>query len=142
MTTTIPAYSAEAEAPAATRTQGPTALQVMETWFSTVDPKLLHERIVWTVPGYPVEKQIYVGRDAVINEFFPSLRSNFSEWGVETDRMIDGGTDVTVLGRYVGKTMSGKPVSIPFIHVWTVENGQITRVVSGADTRLFDEAVE
>lgn len=118
------------------------ALKVMQTWFETVDPTLLHDDVEWIVPGYPVAQEIYVGKDAVFNDFFPALKFQFAEWGAEIERMIDGGKDETVIGRYVGKTHGGAPVSVQFIHVWTVEDGKIVRVVSGANTAVFVEVLK
>ncbi|GAB5415271.1 MAG: hypothetical protein Cons2KO_28740 [Congregibacter sp.] len=118
------------------------AYSVMKTWFETVNPDLLHDDVEWIVPGYPVDQEVYVGKEAVFSVFFPALTSQFSEWGAETERMIDGGDDVTVIGRYIGKTHSGQSVTIPFIHVWTVQNGKITRVISGANTAVFSEVLQ
>ncbi len=113
----------------------------MRRWFATMDASLLAEDIEWLVPGYPVAKERYVGRNAVFGEFFPGLTSQFAEWGADTERMIDGGDDVTVIGRYRGKTMAGTAFEIPFIHVWTVKDGRVVRVVSAAHTKIFADVL-
>ena len=56
------------------------------------------EQVEWSVPGYPVPADVHVGRDAIFREPLPALRANFPEWGAETERMIDGGEDVAVIG--------------------------------------------
>lgn len=48
---------------------------------------------------------------------------------------------MTVRGRYVGKTRGGKPLAVPFIHVWTVDDGRIVRAIAAANTAMFREAL-
>ena len=45
-----------------------------------------------------------------------------------------------MLGRYVGTTKGGRPVAIPFVHVWTVRGGRVVHVVSAAHTAKLAEA--
>ena len=115
------------------------AQETVRRWFQTADEMLLHENVEWTVPGYPVPQDTYRGRTAVMKEFFPALRANFSEWSAEIDEFIEAadGHNVTVCGRYLGKTLENEPVEIPFIHVWTVDDGRIVRAVAAANTALF-----
>jgi hypothetical protein len=48
-------------------------------WFEKPDRALLDEHVEWAVPGYSVPHDTYVGRDAVMDDFFPALRANFAE---------------------------------------------------------------
>ena len=120
----------------------PTAHEVMRRWFAKPDPSLLHPTIEWHVPGYPVPRSVYLGPEAVFGEFFPALRRPFGTWGAKVRDMFPAtdGERVTVLGDYEGTTLSGGPVSIPFIHVWTVRDGMVVHVVSGADTAALAAA--
>ena len=120
----------------------PTAHEVMRRWFAKPAPSLLHPAIEWQVPGYPVPRSVYLGPDAVFGEFFPALRRPSGTWGAKVRDMFpaDNGERVTVVGDYEGTTLGGSPVSIPFIHVWTVRNGKVVHVVSGADTAALAAA--
>lgn len=117
------------------------ALDTMKKWFSGLPPELLAEDVQWHVPGYPVPRETYVGRCAVFDEFFPALRSHFAAWGSKTDEMFESGDRVTVIGAYRATTKAGKAIEIPFIHVWTVRDGRIVRVVAAAQTALFAEVL-
>jgi len=116
-----------------------TASETIRRWFATADAALLDEQIEWRVPGYPVPQEVYYGRDAVLNDFFPALRGNFARWGADIGEIIAAadGRNVTVRGRYVGTTHGGDAVSVPFIHIWTVEAGKIVRALAAADTAVF-----
>jgi uncharacterized protein len=49
---------------------------------------------------------------------------------------------VVVLGRYRGRAKgSGKPLDVPFVHVWTVRGGRATRFRQFLDTAGWIEAL-
>jgi ketosteroid isomerase-like protein len=113
------------------------ALDVMQRWFAKPDHALYADDIDWYVPSYPVPKERYRGRAAVVEEFFPALRAHFSVWRVEASEFIEAGERVTVVGRYLATTTGGTDVVIPFLHVWTVRDGKIASVIAAADTAQF-----
>jgi ketosteroid isomerase-like protein len=117
------------------------ALETMQQWFAKPDPLWYADDIDWYVPGYPVARERYVGRAAVTDEFFPTMRTHFSVWKIEVSELIEAGDRVTAIGRYVGTTTAGKPVVIPFLHVWTVRDRKITSVIAAADTSVFVRAL-
>lgn len=118
------------------------AVDTLNRWFAAPDPELLHADVEWAVPGYPVPREVFHGRDAVFGEFFPALLGQFAALRAETDELIEAadGERVTVLGRYVGTTRGGAPFAVPFVHIWTVRDGRVVRVVSGAHTAKLAEA--
>lgn len=120
-----------------------TALDIIKLWFETIDSNLLDNDIEWLVPGYPVPQESYRGRSAVFDDFFPALTAQFAEWSAQPDEMIEAadGENVTVRGRYVGKTQGGEPVTIPFIHIWTVRDGKIVRAITSANTAIFADVL-
>jgi ketosteroid isomerase-like protein len=109
------------------------ALDVMQRWFEKLDYSLLADDIDWYVAGYPVPKERYHGRAAVGEEFFPALRADFSVFRAEVEELIEAGDRVTAVGRYRGTTSGGTDVVIPYLHVWTVRNGRIARLIAVAD---------
>ena len=121
-----------------------TALETMRRWFETLDVELLHEDIVWLAPGYPVPQDAYRGRDAVVNDFFPALNAHFSEWSAEPEEMIEAadGEHVTVRGSYIGKTLDGELLNVPFLHLWKVSDGKIVQALAVANTAIFSAALD
>ena len=115
----------------------------MQQWFAGPTPDMLANNIKWRVQGYPVPQTVYQEPDAVFHEFFPTLGSQFAEWGAVTEDIIEAadGERVTVLGHYEGKTKAGDSVTIKFIHVWTMRNRLITHVEAVADSATFAAAL-
>ncbi|NEU72296.1 hypothetical protein PI95_006840 [Hassallia byssoidea VB512170] len=115
------------------------ALETLQKWFSTIDANLLAEDIVWTVsPGYPVSQSQYSSRQEVFEHFLSELTAHFSQWAAKPEQLIEAGNQVIVKGRYVGQVKhSNLPIEVEFIHIWTVQDGIITEVVSVADTAQF-----
>ena len=115
------------------------ALETLQKWFSSVDPNLLAEDVVWKVSsGYPVSRSQYHSRKEVFEKFFPELSAHFSKWGAEPETFIETDDKVVVKGRYVGRLkQSNMPIEVDFIHIWTIRDGIITEVTSVADTAQF-----
>ena len=113
------------------------ALDVMRRWFAKPDHSLYADDIDWYVPSYPVPEERYHGSKAVVDDFFPALRTHFTAWRAEATDFIEAGDRVTVIGRYYGTTTAGKELVIPFLHVWTVRDGKIASVIAAADTAQF-----
>ena len=98
------------------------------------------EDIDWYVPGYPVPHERYRGRKAVAEEFFPTLRSHFATWRAEAKEFLESGERVTVIGRYLATTKDGRELVIPFLHVWTVRNDELSGVIAITDSTQFARA--
>lgn len=116
------------------------ALELMQRWFAKPDHALYADDVDWCVRGYPVPQERYRGRAAVVEQFFPALRSHFSAWRVEPSEFVEAGDRVTVVGRYVATTTAGKDVVIPFLHLWTVRDGKIAAVIASVDSADFARA--
>ena len=107
------------------------ALAVVQKWFDTLDKSLLSETLEWNVPGYPVPKVQYIGRDDVLSHFFSDLASHFAAWDFKTTAVLPckDGKHVAVQGAYLPTTKkSGTKIRIPFVHIWKVEEGVIVKV--------------
>lgn len=84
----------------------------------------------------------HVGPDAVFGEFFPRLLSNFSEWVVKAEELLETGEFVVALGYYQGRVKeTGVEVITPFTHVWKLSNGNIVQVRQYVDTVLMARAL-
>lgn len=111
-------------------------MDVMRRWFSPQrTPDLLAEDVVWRLSaGYPAPKHHWTGRNAVLEEFLPLLRAQFSSWGAVMSNLIEAeGGRVIATGEYCGTTPDGRAVAIPFLHIWVVAEGRIVSLDAVAD---------
>jgi uncharacterized protein len=85
----------------------------------------------------------YKGVDAVRRAIFDPLDGDWwDEFSADPDEFLDAGGEVVVLGRYRGRAKgSGKPLDVPFVHVWTVRGGRATRFRQFLDTAGWIEAL-
>ena len=86
---------------------------------------------------------VYHGLDEVRRNIFDPLdRDWWAEFGAEPDDFLDAGDDVVVLGRYRGVAKgTGKRLDVPFVHVWTLEDGKAIRFRQFLDTAGWVEAL-
>ena len=58
------------------------------------------------------------------------------------DEFLDAGSNVIVLGRYLGRAKgTGKRLDVPFVHIWTFEDGKATQFRQFLDTAGWIEAL-
>ena len=56
--------------------------------------------------------------------------------------MLGGDDHVVVIGRYTGRAKAiGRPLDIPFAHVWKFQNGKAVRFHQFTDTRGWTDAL-
>jgi ketosteroid isomerase-like protein len=68
----------------------------------------------------------YTGHDGV-RQFLATLREHVDS-RVILERLIDAGDRVVAVGRTVGKACATKlEFDVPVVHVWTLQDGQVTR---------------
>lgn len=103
----------------------------------------MHPEIEWhQAQGLP-HGGLYRGLDEVRRNIFEPLdESWWSEFSATPEQFLDAGSEIVVLGRYrgVGKE-TGKRLDVPFVHVWTVENGKAVRFRQFLDTVGWVEAL-
>lgn len=83
---------------------------------------------------------VYTGAEAIFGNVFGPLTQDVEGFSVTPDELLDAGDRVVSLGRYSGTGTAG-PVDAAFAHVWTVDNGRISKFVQYTDTRRFGDAV-
>lgn len=82
------------------------------------------------------------GPDAVLQNVFMRIGSEWDGFRVDMTEFVDGGDTVVALGRYSGTyRATGKPMSAGVAHVWTLRAGRIVRYLQYADTRKMAEAL-
>ncbi|MFH2057097.1 MAG: nuclear transport factor 2 family protein [bacterium] len=102
------------------------------------DPK-----IEWTeAEGFPYAGT-YVGHEAVVNNVFMKLGTEWDGYTVKTNEFIDAGDRIVVLGKYSGTyKATGKSFEADFAHVWTMRDGIAKKFYQYADTALVQEALQ
>jgi ketosteroid isomerase-like protein len=101
------------------------------------------EDVIWEqAQGLP-HGGIYRGLDEVRrNVFDPLDRDWWSAFAADAEQLLDAGDDVVVIGRYRGAAKAtGKVLDVPFVHVWTFEDGQATRFRQFLDTAGWNDAL-
>lgn len=104
---------------------------------------LLSPKISWTeAAGFPYGGT-YIGPQAVLENVFAKLNSEWEGFAGVPEQFVAEGDTVVVLGRYRGKyRATGKQFDAPFAHVWTVENGRAVTFRQLTDTALAREALQ
>ena len=103
----------------------------------------MHDDIEWHQAQGLAHGGVYHGIDEVRRSVFDPLdRDWWDEFVVTPDEYVDAGSDVVVLGRYRGTAReSGKRLDVPFVHVWTFEDGLAVRFRQFLDTAGWIEAL-
>ena len=99
--------------------------------------------IRWTeAEGFPYGGT-YVGPDAVVNNVFAKLGSEWDGFTAIPHSFVAEGDTVVALGEYGGTyKATGKRFTAPFAHVWTVDDGKIVRFQQYTDTALVQAALK
>ena len=89
---------------------------------------------------YNPSGQPWVGPDAVMNNLFMRLGSEWDGFTVHPKAFHDAGDSVIVEGRYTGTFKpTGKSMDTQVCHVWDIKDGKVTRFQQYVDTaKLHD----
>lgn len=98
--------------------------------------------IHWTEPErFPVCGGTWIGVQAVVDNVFKSLASDWRGFSAHPQVFIAEGDRVVVLGDYAGThCQTGIAMTAPFVHVWTVGDGRLNRFSMYTDTAKVLEA--
>lgn len=110
----------------------------IDTPMATMD-----EDIEWTEPEGDIYGGTYHGPEEVLENVFTPCLEDFEDFQVDTNKFIDGGDTIVVLGTFHGMhRTSGKPLAVPFAHVCELEDGRMTRFIDYLDTVLWQKTYE
>jgi len=88
------------------------------------------------------DKNPYVGPQAVLEGVFMRIITDFDNFTVTPDEILDAGDKVVALGTYSGThKKTGKAVRAQMAHVWSIESGKAVKFQQYTDTKQFAEAV-
>ena len=99
-------------------------------------------RVEYELPeGMPVGSGHFEGLLDVTERFLTSFYGAFDVHLV-AEEFITSGERVVVVGRIEGVTRKTEvPIDVPFVHVWTVRNGQLQRLRAFTDTAELARAL-
>ncbi len=98
--------------------------------------------VVYDLPeGMPVGGGHFEGLLDVTERFLTSFYGAFDVRFV-AEEFITAGEHVVAIGHIEGTTrQAAVPVDVPFVHVWTVREGQLQRLRAFTDTALLARAL-
>jgi len=98
--------------------------------------------IEWTeAEGFPYGGT-YKGAQAIVENVFMKLATEWDDYRVEPNEFLDAGDKIVALGNYSGTyKATGRSMSVPFAHVWTVSGGKVVKFVQYTDTLKVSEAL-
>ena len=102
----------------------------------------LDENIEWTeAEGFPYGGT-YIGPNAVLENVFMKLGTEWERFSAVPDQIVDGGDVIVALGTYSGKYIkTSRSMKVPFAHVWTFSDGKIVKFVQYTDTLKVSEVL-
>src|SRR5687768_16886375 len=84
----------------------------------------------------------YIGRNAVLENVFMKIGTEWEGFSVVPHQIVDGGDTVVGLGTYSGKFLgTGKSMSVPFAHVWTLRDGKVAKFDQYTDTLVIAKSL-
>lgn len=105
----------------------------------------MHPAINWhEAEGNPYmpSGDAWIGPDAIVNNLFARLAEEWDEFTVHPQTFHDAGDTIVVEARYTGTyTATGKQIDAQVCHVWTVEDGKITKFQQYADTAKLQDTM-
>ena len=99
--------------------------------------------ISWTeAEGFPYGGT-YVGPDAVLQNVFAKLGSEWNGYAAVPHELIASADSVVALGEYSGTyKATGKSFKAPFVHVWKFGEGRIISFRQHTDTAVVQRALQ
>ncbi len=99
--------------------------------------------IRWTeAEGFPYGGT-YIGPDAVLQNVFAKLGSEWDGYSAVPHELIASGDTVVALGEYSGRyKATGKSFKAPFVHVWKFAGEQVVSFRQHTDTAVVQRALQ
>ena len=88
------------------------------------------------------DRNPYIGPNEILEGVFLRFVSEWTDFTVSPDSIIDAGEQVVTLGTYSGThKKTGKSVRAQMVHVWNMSDGKAVRFQQYTDTKQFADAV-
>jgi ketosteroid isomerase-like protein len=84
----------------------------------------------------------YRNAEQIVQNVFMKLATEWTGYTVTPDQFHDAGETVIVTGAYSGNyNATGKKMSTPFAHFWTLSGGKVAKFVQYTDTAVMNRAL-
>ena len=91
---------------------------------------------------YQPSGEPWIGPDAIVNNLFVKLGTEWDGFGVHPKEFHDAGDTVVVEGRYSGSfKATGKNLDAQMTHVWRLRDGKVTSFQQYVDTAQMQEVM-
>jgi ketosteroid isomerase-like protein len=106
--------------------------------------ELMDPQIEWTeAERFPYYSGTWRGPDAVLANLLVPLSRDWDSFSARADDFISDGDRVVSLGAYTGSYReTGRSISAPFAHIWTVRGDKLARFRMYTDTAKVLEALK
>lgn len=85
----------------------------------------------------------YIGPDAVLQNVFMKLGSEWDGYAAVPHELVAEGETVVALGQYSGTyKATGKSFSAPFVHIWKFKDSGIASFTQHTDTAVVQSALK
>lgn len=125
-------------------------VQKLYSDFAKADiPALLQRfdpKIVWNeAENFPyADGNPYIGPQAVLEGVFARIGAEWEYWNLTDQTYYEAKSgEIIVTGRYKAKNkLTGKEINVQFVHMWTLNDGLVTKFQQYADTYQTVEAMK
>jgi ketosteroid isomerase-like protein len=102
----------------------------------------MHPDIEWTeAEGFPYAGT-YRGPDAIVQNVFMKLGSEWEGFQVRPHEFLEPGSAVVVFGRYSGRyRATGRAMEADFAHVWRLRDRKVAAFKQYVDSALVQRAI-
>jgi ketosteroid isomerase-like protein len=91
--------------------------------------------------GYPGTRRNYVGLKAYLEDFLYAVYGTF-DLSLIPEEFLESGARVVTVGRQKGRAiLTGSPVDVAFVHIWTVQLGRLVQGRMFTDTAILRDAL-
>lgn len=131
--------------------QAGTAIDVVRGFYSALGRgdvpgviALLDDQVKWTeAEKFPYYSGTWIGPQAVVDNLLKRLAADWDNFSATADDFVVQDSRVVSLGVYSGTyKKTGKYMSSPFAHLWTVKDNKIASFVMYTDTAKVLEAMQ
>ena len=99
------------------------------------------EKIQWQLSDGMPNGGTYLGKQAIFDEYFPNMLSNFKEFHAVPEQFTDMKDYVMVTGKYSGLSNSDKQFEVSFSHVYHIQDNKIIQFRQFTDTQTIQESL-
>ena len=99
------------------------------------------EKIQWQLSDGMPNGGTYVGKEAIFDEYFPKMLSNFKEFHAIPEQFTDMKDYVMVSGKYCGLSNNDKSFEVSFSHVYYIRENKIIQFRQFTDTQKIQESL-